>query len=477
MSLRKTLAAAAMDGRLRNLRLTDAGNAEAFELLHGERFRFDHIRSEWLVWSGNFWRIDETGEADRAILETARARQHAGVGINDSDQKKKYMGWAMTSESLWARKAALASAQSLKDLSTRTVEYDSYPFLFAVGNGTLDLRTGRLRKACAADLITRFTSINYSPSAKCPRWLKFLEEVFDGDRELIAFIQRAVGYSMTGETREQCLFILCGSGANGKSTFLELIYEMLGTHAAIAPFSTFLVQRNHGSPRNDIAKLAGARLVKASESKEGGVLDETIVKEMTGGDTVSARFLFHEHFDFRPTFKLWLATNHRPTIRGSDHAIWRRIKLMDFPCLFMGKDCDPTLKEQLRGELDGILAWAVRGCLEWQTMGLRAPAAIEASTSEYRRDSGQVARFVSECCMKGTRCQASGADLYGAYVRWCAHKGEKHESNNLFAKALADLDLKKKRGRRGIKYEGVELIVTRESEPTQLVRTRVKFRL
>lgn len=287
--------------------------------------------------------------------------------------------------------------------------------------------------------------------------MRFLEEIFDGDRKLIDFVQRAMGYSLTGDVREQCLFLLVGGGANGKTVFQEIICELIGTHATTAPFSTFLRQRNSGAPRNDVAKLCGARLVKASESPQDGALDEATIKALTGEDTICARFLYQEHFEFRPTFKLWLATNHRPEIRGTDDAIWRRIKLVEFPRQFLGKNSDRQLLSKLRTELPGILAWAVRGCQKWQRSGLGNPPAIEEATTAYRQESDQVGRFLKEACHMGRRFETPARDLYDHYAKWCDNRKEISTSNNEFAKALVQHGLKKKRGNTGVRYIGVSL--------------------
>src|SRR5437867_4194378 len=251
---------------------TDAGNAESFELLHGEEFRHDCTHGKWLMWDGNYWETDETGQAERAALDTVRKRFQAvatmGISANEEGRKVKEARtrWALSSESLYHRRALLKSAESIKSLATKTTDYNRNTFLLTVGNGTLDLRTGELREARPADLITRATDVDYTPGAKCPRWLRFLDEIFDGDNQVIEFVWRAVGYTLTGSTQEQCLFILYGDGANGKSTFLEILIGLLGTHAEVTPFSTFLIHHNPGNPRNDLAKLHGARLVKAAES-------------------------------------------------------------------------------------------------------------------------------------------------------------------------------------------------------------------
>jgi putative DNA primase/helicase len=412
------------------------------------------------MWNGRYWAADQTGEADRAALQTARERLKAIVAVReniDADEYKRRVRWAFDSESAYARKAMLTSAQSVQSLATKASDYDRDPFLLTVGNGTLDLHTGKLRASSPDDLITQNTDVPYVPEVPCPRWHQFLEEVFAGKRTLISFVQRAVGYTLCGDTREQCLFILYGGGANGKSTFLEVILRLLGTYAAITSFSTFLVHQNPGTPRNDVAKLHGARLVKAAESQKQAALDEATVKEVTGGDTISARFLFKEFFDFRPQFKIWLATNHRPSIQGTDDAIWRRIKLIPFDQQFTGKQRDSKLRDKLEAELSGILAWAVRGCLEWQRQGLGSAPVVDKATLEYRRESDAVGRFLSDRCTNQSTDQVGGRELFAAYAEWCGSKGEKAESNNTFAKALDQRGIGKKRTSKGTVYLGVGL--------------------
>ena len=229
-SVSETLEAIVNRARLQKLLtfpLTDAGNAEVFAEEHGTRFRYDHTRQKWLVWNRRYWAADETGESDRAALETARVRQMAAMLINDPDLRKGHVDWALHSESTYSRRAMLTSAQSIEQLATTAKKYDCDPFLLTVGNGTLDLRTGKVQDFRPGDLITRATAVPYSESAECPRWLRFLDEIFVGDKQSINFVSRAVGYSLTGDTREQCLFILYGGGANGKSTFLETLLNWL----------------------------------------------------------------------------------------------------------------------------------------------------------------------------------------------------------------------------------------------------------
>jgi putative DNA primase/helicase len=456
--------------QLRSFHRTDAGNAQAFELLHGDRFRYDHDRCKWLVWNGRYWERDKDDEADRAALETARARLEAAAS-GDSEE----IDWALGSESVSRRQGMLTSAQSIRSLATTSADFDRDPFLLTVGNGTLNLATGKLRQFRPEDLITRSAEVSFRPTARAPRWYKFLTEVFADDRDLVQFVQRAVGYSLTGDTREQCLFILWGGGANGKSTFLETIICLLGSHAATTPFSTVMIQRNPGSPRNDLAALHGARLVKASEAEHKSTFSESTVKEITGGDTITARFLFKEHFSYKPTFKLWLATNHRPEIQGTDDAIWRRIRLIPFTRQFSGANKDAGLREKLERELPGILSWAVQGCLDWQEHGLKSPRTVEAATLEYRQESDQVGRFLKDRCHLQPAERTPGKTLYDAFVLWCGTHNEKALANNQFSAKLAERGLAKKRSSRAAIYLGVGLLpIAPADSPTPATKSKRK---
>jgi putative DNA primase/helicase len=447
--------------KLQSFKDTDAGNAEAFELLHGNRFRYDYTRGKYLSWNNRYWVVDTDGEADRAALETARERYAAAVLMVHETVRKERIQWARQSESVFRRKAMLTSARSIRSLATTTEKYDRDNFLLTIGNGTLDLRTGKLCEARREDLITRATDVPYDPSARAPRWEQFLDEVFGGDSEIIEYVQRAVGYSLTGDTREQCFFLLCGTGANGKTTFLETIVRLLGTHAATAAFSAFLVQHNQGSPRNDLAALCGARFVKAAEAGHKATLDEAILKLLTGEDTISVRFLFREAFEYRPQFKIFLATNHKPAIWETSEAIWRRIKLIEFNRQFAGPRADVALRKKLEAELPGILAWAVRGCLSWQKFGLREPHGISRATLGYRQESDQIGRFFKDRCHLQPDSQTPAKQLYDDYVLWCGRQQEIPVANNLFAAKLAERGfdgIERKRAAGGVVYRGLGLL-------------------
>jgi putative DNA primase/helicase len=449
--------------RLRNEKLqsfqnTDAGNADAFATLHGERCRYDHTKEKWLIWNDRFWAEDKDGEADRAALDTARERLSAAALIKHDQVRNEGVKWALRSESVHARRATLISAQSIRSLATTTPDYDRGPFLLTVGNGTLDLSTGKLREARREDLITRATEVPYIPLAKAPRWSRFLNETFGDEPEMQAYIRRAVGYSLCGDTSEQCFFMLYGRGANGKTTFLETIVKLLGTHASTAAFSAFLVQHNQGGPRNDLASLCGARFVKAAEAEHRAKLDEAVMKQLTGEDTVSARFLFHEAFEYRPQFKIWLATNNKPAIWETSSAIWRRIKLIEFNRQFTGRRADPGLRRKLEAELPGILAWAVEGCLEWQRVGLREPERVSRATLGYRQESDQIGRFLKDRCDLRPASRTAAKRLYDGYIAWCGTQHETPIALTPFAGKLTERGIRKHRTAKGNIYRGVGLI-------------------
>jgi putative DNA primase/helicase len=357
-------------------------------------------------------------------------------------------------------------------------DLDADPWLFNTANGTIDLRTGILRGHRREDLITKLAPVEHNPAATAPAWEHFLQRVLPGE-DLRGFVQRATGYSATGNTSEQCMFINHGTGANGKSTFQETISAALGDYAMRTPTEMLLAKRSDGVP-NDIARLKGSRFVSASETEEGRRLAESRIKDLTGQDTITARFMRAEWFDFEPVHKLWLSTNHKPEIRGTDQAIWRRIRLVPWTVVIPPAEQDKKLPEKLRAELPGVLAWIVQGCLEWRRKGLQAPEEVRRATVEYRAEMDVVGAFLAECCAIAPERDVSAADLYKAYGEWCKDTGETQVKQRRFGGQLTERgDFERYRGGKsgGHRWRGLDLLtlwksrICRDSDPSDVKDT------
>jgi len=330
-------------------------------------------------------------------------------------------------------------AECLETFAVLPAVFDTDPMLLNAQNGTIDLNTGRLRDHRKGDRITKVTGAELRSDWGCPLFLAFLGRIFDGNERLISFVQRAVGYSLTGRTDEQCFFLLWGqTGSNGKSTLLELLRFVVGDYALNSSPDVLMTQRGSRGPENDVARLRGARLVTASESGETRRLDEERVKRLTGGDTYTARFLHREYFEFKPQFKLWLAANNKPEIRGTDNAIWRRLRLVPFEVTIPPEEQDPSLPLKLQKEAAGILRWAVEGCLAWQIGGLQPPPEVTDATAEYRAEQDAMGRFVGEECTILDQLRVRASNLYERYVTWCQRSGEAPMSKRAMGLRLKD---------------------------------------
>jgi putative DNA primase/helicase len=295
--------------------------------------------------------------------------------------------------------------------------------LLTVDNGTLDLRTGQLRPSRREDLLTSRCPIAYDADAKCPRWDRFIAEVFEPNPDAAIFVQRFAGYSLTADTSAQCLLFAHGDGANGKGVLFHTLEKVLGSSmVATAPFDTFVDKRFGDAPIFALAGFRGKRAVLVSEGNENDRLAEGMIKQVTGGDRISARFLRGQFFEYKPLFKLWMSSNHKPKVRGTDRGIWRRIKLVPFDADFEGRE-DEQLEHKLEAELPGILAWAVRGCMDWRAAGggrkgLGESASITEATERYRAESDLAGQFIAECCVALPEARVKSTALYDAYKTW-----------------------------------------------------------
>lgn len=449
--------------------LTDLGNAERLAHRHGKDVRFCHEWGKWLVWAGTHWQIDTSGEIERRAKETIRSLYGEASKIIDDVQRKSLVQHAQRSESIRSLQAMINLVKSEPGIPVSSAQLDEDPYALNCLNGIIDLSSGTLSPHTQDSLITKIIPVSYDPKQKCPRWMNFLNVIMNGNQNLIEFLQRAVGYSLTGNIQEQCLFLLHGCGANGKSTFLETIGYMLGDYSQQTP-TEMLLARDHSGVPNDIARLRGSRFVTASEVDEGRRMAESLVKQMTGGERLTARFMRGEYFEFVPEFKLWLASNHKPTIRGTDDGIWRRIRLIPFEVTIPPAKRDKDLLDKLKVELPGILNWAVEGCLKWFDKGLSVPEEVRAATADYKGEMDIIAGFLNECCRTDTRLSIPSQRLYKRYQDWCRDSGEFELSQKKFSMRLSEKGFKKYRTGSCIVWEGVTLISDDETPTDNNVR-------
>jgi putative DNA primase/helicase len=436
--------------------LTDTSNAAAFVADHGPILRYCYCWKTWLVWTGTHWQRDVSGKVMRLAKQTVKNLAQRITTMDDEKQIAELFAHIKASLSTAKLKAMIENAQSEQGIAVQPDQLDADPWVVNVANGTLNLKTGELQPHQQQDLLTKCLSIPYDAEARCPQFIAFLEKAMGGDATLIVFLQRALGYSLTGSTREQCFFLLHGPTKTGKSTFINIAKAALGPYATQAETSTFL-HKDRETVRNDLADLAGMRLVSAIETDEGKRLAEALIKQLTGGtDTVKARFLFEEYFEFRPQFKVFLATNHLPKITAQDDAIWERVHRVPFVVQIPKDERDKQLEDKLREELPGILAWMVRGCLAWQRDNdLLVPAAVTASTQQYREEMDDVGRFLTEVCLLDKdHYKVQASTLLKAYHQWC---GQTTMTGKAFAKQLTDKGYTAKHSNTGTLWYGIGL--------------------
>ncbi|MED3905818.1 phage/plasmid primase, P4 family [Geobacillus thermodenitrificans] len=439
---------------------TDLGNAERLVYRHGDNIRYCNVFGSWFIWDGQRWKEDKINQIQELAAETIRNIYKEAQEERDSDIRKTLTEHALRSESRGKIEAMISLAKSKVPVMPEELDQDIW--LFNCANGIIDLRTGELLPHDRKKLMTKISPVIYDPKAECPTWIKFLEDIMSDEKgnpkyELIEFLQKAVGYSLTGDTSEQVLFFLYGTGRNGKSTFVNTIREILGDYGKQTNADTFTVKRSD-RVNNDIAALKGARFVSATESEEGARLAESLVKQLTGGEAIQARFLYQENFEYIPQFKIFFTTNHKPVIKGSDEGIWRRIRLIPFTVTIPEEKKDTRLPEKLKAEMPGILRWAVEGCLKWQREGLGNPDEIKQATEGYKAEMDSLGAFIADCCVVNELAKCWGSDLYTAYQKWCDENGEYEIGKRKFNKRLEERGFKKKRGTGGaIEFLGIGL--------------------
>lgn len=434
---------------------TDTGNAERLAHHHGALLRYCWERGVWFVWIGTHWKVDAGAQLEQLAKTTVRQIAYEAEGLSGKPFAE-LMKFAAASESSSRRRAMIQLARSEQGIPIAPDELDRDPWLLNAVNGTINLRTGELQPHEQSDHITRCIPTPYEPEATCPLFDAFLDTIFAGDKLLVAYMWRQIGYALTGDTSEQMIVINYGTGSNGKSTLTETIRKLLGDYAADADADTFMQQKNAGI-REDIAALDGVRFVASSESQDGQQLSEALVKKMTGGEQLRARRLYENGYEFAPQFKVWLGTNHKPTIWGTDHAIWRRIRLVPFSVTFRPNERIKNYANRFVPEFPGILARAVQACLEWQQIGLSDPPAVLQASKAYRQEMDVLGGWIADCCQLGEDKQAPAGDLYQSYTRWCGSNGESPMTQRAFGARLKERGLDGYRDNRQRYWLGIGL--------------------
>jgi putative DNA primase/helicase len=436
---------------------TDLGNAERFKARNEGKCFFNNSTGRWNLWSGTHWKPTSSLEVDKLAQETAKAIFEEAAG------NPELAHWAKSSCSQQKLSAMVNLAKPL--MAKASSELNSNGYLLNIGNGTINLKNGEVKAHSRADMIDKIAPVRFDETATCPRFDDFISEVFAGDDELIEYVQKVLGYALTGDTREQKMFILFGDGANGKGTLTGVIASIMGDYCATAQADTIMQKsRASGSEASpDIARLVGKRLVQMSEGDTAHHLNEALIKQLSGQDIVSARELYRDLFEFKPEFKLLFSTNHLPKVRGNDNGIWRRLSPIPFSVTFSGEKLDNTLGDKLAQEKPGILNWLIQGCLEWQEKGLQEPKAVLDAKASYKSGSDNILRFLEDACEYDPDTTISKADLYQGYRDWCRDQGEHHtvKQSDFNATVLKQPQIGETRSKVARQWSGVRLVRAR----------------
>lgn len=444
---------------------TDLGNAQALQLLYGKEIRFCSAKNAWLVWTGDHWAENEGGHIRNLIRRSGPERyalfKEAGI---DGDLKASLYNWLMGCENERRVSTTLASARDMDALRIAETQLDASIWDLGLKDGQLDLGTGKLVSPNPFSYITRRMATPFVAGADCPKWKKFLNEIFSGDQELIQFIQLAVGYCLTGSVKEQVMFVCVGEGANGKSTFLGTLYKLFGDYAGSTPFSTFDA-KSRSEATNDLARLKGKRFVTIMETDEDSFLAEQKIKQATGEDPITCRFHYQEFFEYIPQFKIWLAANRIPGIKGVDYGIKRRLVIIPFKAQFEGSQRDDSLGKRLLEELPGILNWAIEGLELWKqhTLYRSIPQNCLDITQEYADDVDHLGNWIRECLDIGDSNKAQeepkekAIDLYRCYRMWMDERNHRPKSLTSWGRDMKSKEFEKRREQSGVVYIGVRL--------------------
>lgn len=439
--------------------MTDTGNAQRLRDKYKGNIKYSYVRKKWYYWTGKIWAVDNTGEIKKLADEIINDIKKEAFMEKDEDKQQELLKWASRTASSKGKEAMVKETQHIDGIPILMEELDCYTDYLNCQNGIINLRTGELLPHDSNFMMSRISYAEYDNSGKQPKmWLYFLNDVTNGDKELQEYLQKCVGYSLTGSIREQCAFFLYGLGNNGKSTFLDTIADLLGSYASNVQPDTIMMRKNDSGANSDIARLKSTRFVTSEEPTEGVRLNEGLVKQLTGGGKVTCRFLYGDEFEYEPEFKIWIGTNHKPIIRGTDTGIWRRIRLIPFEVNIPKEKVDKNLKYKLRKELPQILKWAVEGCIKWQTEGLALPKCVDQATKEYKVEMDILASFMESCLeidyVNGDLVPAQ--DLFNLYVAWAKKNNEFEMTSRKFFTEIGKKLPEKVRKSSGMFYPSVK---------------------
>lgn len=441
--------------------MTDTGNAHRLVDKFGTIIKYSYNRKKWMFWDGKMWRLDEGSEIKKLADVICEDIKKEAILEQDEKTQIDMLKWANKTASSRGKDAMIKEAQHLEGVPASLDEFDSYTDYINCQNGIVNLRNGELLPHDSNFMMSKIAYGEYDNSGKKPElWLKFLDDVTNGNAELQDYIQKCVGYSLSGSTREQCAYFLYGMGNNGKSTFLDVIADMLGGYASNAQPETIMMKKwGSDGANSDIARLKSARFVTSEEPTEGVRLNEGLLKQLTGGSKVTCRFLYGDEFEYMPEFKIWIATNHKPIIRGTDFGIWRRIKLIPFEVNIPAEKVDKMMKYKLRKEMPQIMRWAVEGCIKWQKEGLKEPECVQEAVKEYKQEMDLLAGFLEQCIIIDYDCKdkISSSDLFRAYSKWAKENNEYEMSSKKFFREIGKKLPDKGRDGKGVYYTSIRL--------------------
>lgn len=440
--------------------MTDTGNAHRLYDKFGRVLKYSYNRKKWYFWDGKVWQIDDSGEVKKLADEICEDLKQEAFLEQDEDLQQTALKFAKKTAGSNAKEAMIRECQHLYDIPASPDDFDAYTDYLNCQNGIVNLRNGELIPHDANFMMSKICFAEYDNSKPPKLWLRFLDDVTNGNKDLQEYIQRSVGYSISGSIKEQCAYFLYGIGNNGKSTFLDTIADLLGNYASNAQPDTIMMNRKQGGGANsDIARLKSARFVTSEEPTEGMRLNEGLLKQLTGGGRVTCRFLYGDDFEYTPEFKIWIATNHKPVIRGTDVGIWRRIKLIPFEVNIPKERVDKNLKYKLRKEFPQILAWAVEGCIKWQKYGLNDPECVVEATKEYKKEMDLIAGFIEQCLIidYDRKEKIMASDLFSLYSRWAKANNEYEMSSKKFFSEIGKRLPDKGRNGKGVFYTNIYL--------------------